>query len=192
MLSQIAFLHLMVQLSGFGAVSGEFTSVLRSLVVLREWKKGRVLVELGRRQQLVWFMHCGTAKEVSMDGDGTNARVSWFWFSSDFLFSFPGFFAQEPALAAMELVEDCVLLEISYGELMGLRERFSEVSLLVERIRAAYEKNRVLHAGDLVNLSAKERFDKFFGLHKGLFNVARHKDIAGFLGIKDDGLHRYW
>ncbi len=192
MLAQTAFLHLMVQLSSYAAVSTELTLVLRSLLVLRELNKGTVLVDCGKRQQVVWFLHSGTAKEVTPSEAMTGGRVSWFWFSSDFLFSYPGFFAQEPAVASIELVEDSVLLEISYRDFMGLREGFAEMPLLVEKIRAHYEKARVGHAGDLVNLSARERYRKFFQEHKGLFNVAKHRDIASFLGIRDDGFHRYW
>lgn len=190
--AQTAFLHLMVQLSNYGKVSPELTMALRSIVVLREWNKGKVLVERGKRQQMVWFMHLGSAKEVSERGDGMAGRVSWFWFNSDFLFSFPGFFAQEVAVASIELIEDSILLEITYRDFIQLMAGFTEVLLMVEKIRAKYEKGRAAHAGDLVNLSARERFQKFFSLHRGLFNVARHKDIASFLGIKDDGFHRYW
>ncbi|RYG54890.1 MAG: Crp/Fnr family transcriptional regulator [Chitinophagaceae bacterium] len=185
-------MHLLVQLSGYASASGELVEALRGLVVLRSGKRGEVLVERGKRQKVVWFLHSGSAKEVSPCERVAGGRVSWFWFSSDFLFSFPGFFAQLPAVSSVELVEDSVLLELSFGDFASLRERFLELGVMVEKIRAHYEKGRVAHAGDLVDLSAKERFDKFFKLHKGLFNVVRHKDIASFLGIRDDGFHRYW
>jgi len=194
MLEQTAFLHLLVTLTSFSGRPGfavGFMEALREKVVLRKLARGTVLLERGKRQQVVWFVHSGTVKELSASGDG-GERVSWFWFASDFVFSFPGFFAQEPALSSMELVEDSVLLELSFAGLMELKEEFGELGLLVEKIRSRAERERALHAGDLVGLSARERFRKFFGLHKGLFNVARHKDIASFLGIRDDGFHRYW
>lgn len=189
---QTAFLHLLVQLNGYAPVSRELSEVLREMVVLRQGKRGEVLVELGKKQQLVWFLHSGTAMEVCPCERLTDGRVSWFWFPSDFLFCFPGFFAQVPVECSIVLVEDCVLLELSFSDFVGLRERFLEVGVMAEGIRALYERARAAHAGDLVNLSAKKRFDQFFRLHKGLFNVAKHKDIASFLGIKDDGFHRYW
>lgn len=192
MLSQIAFLHFMVQLNGHAPLSVGLGMALRELVVLRELKKGSVLVERGKRSQVVWFIHSGSAKEVTHAEGCFSCRVSWFFFASDFVFAYPGFFAGEPASASIELLEDSVLLEIGLADLMGLRAGFAEVGLLVEKVRAANERARALHGGDLVNLSARERFQKFYGLHKGLFNVARHKDIASFLGIKDDGFHRYW
>jgi signal-transduction protein with cAMP-binding, CBS, and nucleotidyltransferase domain len=192
MLDQTAFLHLLVRLNGFAGVSPSLGLALRGLVVLRKLKKGTVLVERGKRSQRVWFMHVGSAKEVSAAGEGLSDRVSWFFFASELLFSFPGFFAGEVASASIELLEDSVLLEIAYADLMGLRESFNEVGFLVEKIRAAHERARALHSRDVMSLSARERFVKFFGEHKRLFNVARHKDIASFLGIKDDGFHRYW
>ncbi len=192
MLSQIAFLHLLVQLNSYVPVSVELGEALRAVVVLREFKKGLVLVERGKRQRLVWFMHSGSAKEVTTHDAVTDGRISWFFFASDFLFAYPGFFAGEPAASSIELLEDSALLEMNYSDLLKLAESFGEISLVIEKIRAVHERARASHAGDLVSLSSKERYVKFFSAHKGLFNVAKHKDIASFLGIKDDGFHRYW
>lgn len=192
MLSQIAFLHLLVQLNGYVPVSVGLSEALRAVAVLREFKKGMALVERGKRQKLVWFMHSGSAKEVTTYDTVANGRVSWFFFASDFLFAYPGFFAGEPAASSIELLEDSVLLEMNYTDLLRLGESFGEITMVVEKIRAVQERARAIHACDLVSLSSKERYLKFFSAHKGLFNIARHKDIASYLGIKDDGFHRYW
>jgi len=106
-------------------------------------------------------------------------------------FPMQGLWRRSPAVASIELVEDSVLIEISYVDFMSLLESFGEVPSLVEKIRANYQKMRAGNSVDLANLYARERYQKFFGLHKELFNVAKHKDIASFLGIRDDGFHRY-
>lgn len=143
------------------------------------------------RQTMVWFLFKRHAKEVSPSAQEMKGRASWFWFPGDFLFSYQGFFAQEPSMANMQLIEDSVLLEISYADFVALRESYVEVPPLVEKIRGYYERLRVEHADDLLNLLARERYMKFYGALKELFNVAKQKDIAAFLGIKDDGFHRY-
>lgn len=94
-------------------------------------------------------------------------------------------------MAAIELIEDSLLMEISLENFLWLKETFAEVEVLVEKIRAGHERARVLHAKELVELSAKERCQKLFEKRKSLFNVAKQRDIASFLGIKSDGLHRY-
>ena len=192
MLFQVAYQILIERLSGFYPLSTGFTQALRPMLSLVELKRGRVLVDRGKRQQMVWLLCRGHAKEVSASEVQVKGRASWFWFAGDFLFSYPGFFSQEPAIASIELVEDSVLLEISYVDFMALREGFAEVPLLVEKIRGHYERLRVGHAADLVSLSARERYLKFHSEHKSLFNVAKQKDIAAFLGIRDDGFHRYY
>lgn len=186
----VAFLHLMVSLSAHAYVSNGFTQSLRSLIAFRRGRKGERLVLAGRVQQLVWFLHRGTAREVSLGEDGLE-RTSWFWHASDFLFSYPGFFSREAALSDIELVEDSLLLEISFEHFLWLKESFPEVELLVEKIRAQHEKQRVAYARDLLDLRASERYRKLFAAHRELFNVARHRDIASFLGIRDDSLRRY-
>lgn len=186
----IAFLHLMVSLSAYASISGEFTESLRPLVELRRGRKGERLVQRGRLQQRVWFIHQGTAREVTLGSD-KEERTSWFWTASDFLFTYPGFFAQEPAMSAIELIEDSLLMEISLENFLWLKHTFAQAEVLVEKIRSSHERARVLHAKELVELSAKERYQKLFEQRKPLFKVAKQKDIASFLGIKSDGFHRY-
>lgn len=62
---------------------------------------------------------------------------------------------------------------------MVLRGEFAEVEVLLEWISAKHKKARAVHLG---NLSAREPYQKLFVGHKGLFNVAKHKN---------DGFHRY-
>ena len=192
MLFDAAFNLLCQRLSFFHPFSLVFRVELQSMMSLVELRKGEVMVAHGQRQTKVWFLCEGHAKEVSSSDQDGREHVSWFWFAGDFIFSYPGFFAQEPAIADIVLIEDCVLLEISFEGFVKLREEFAEVTLLVEKIRSYYERLRVGHASDLVNLSARERYQKFFAEHKSLFNSARHRDIASFLGIRNDGFNRYY
>ena len=90
-----AFVPLMVSLSSYATVSNGFSVAMRPLLELRQMKKGNVLVERGKRQRVVWFLHSGTDKEMTPSRE-IGDRVSWFGFSSDFIFSHAGFVAQEP------------------------------------------------------------------------------------------------
>ncbi|MEJ5996588.1 cyclic nucleotide-binding domain-containing protein [Pedobacter sp. Du54] len=191
MVDQKALLHLMVSLSSYASLSTGFATALSPLVNCRSLKKGRVLVEVGRKEQLVWFLHAGTVKEVTAIQEQGTERVSWFWFPSDFIFYYPGFFAREPSASRIELVEDSLVLEIAYRDFISLVEKFSEVPLLIEKIRSRYENQRVSHSASLTTLNAKQRYLKFYQAHKNIFNVVKHKDIASFLGIKNDGFRRY-
>lgn len=191
MLYDAAFDLLCRRLSSFHPFSLVFKAELQSMLSLVELKRGALMVACGQRQAKVWFLCQGHAKEVSCSEQDGKEHVSWLWFAGDFLFSYPGFFAQEPAIADMRLIEDCTLLEISFDDFVQLRESFPEVPILVEKIRSYYERLRVGHASDLVNLSARERYQRFYGQHRSLFQVAKQKDITSFLGIRNDGFHRY-
>ena len=177
------------RLSTFQPLSSGLVLALKHSLTLVEFARGHLLVDVGKRQQLVWFMVSGTVKEVTPIlkrewRAGSGSRMI-------FVFSYPSFFAHEPALALIETVEECRMLELSYSDFMVLKDRFMEMQLLVEWVRSRYAKVRVSHASDLVSLSAKERYNKFYAAHKKIFNVTKHKDIASFLGIRDDGFHRY-
>jgi len=192
MLYDAAFEMLCRRLSSFHPFSLVFRAELQSMLSLVEFNKGEVMVATGQRQAKVWFLCHGHAKEISCFDRDVRERVSWFWFAGDFIFSYPGFFSQEPAITDIVLIEGCTLLEISFEDFMRLRDGFVEVPLLVEKIRSHCELLRVGHASDLVNLSAKERYQSFYGQHRSLFQVAKQKDIASFLGIRNDGFNRYY
>jgi len=73
---------------------------------------------------------------------------------------------------------------------MQLRDGFNEVPLLVEKIRGYYDGLRLAHASDVLTMKAADRLKKFIAENKTLFGVAKRRDIASFLGIKDDSLRR--
>jgi len=108
-----------------------------------------------------------------------------------FVYAYPGFFSQGVAVNDIVLIDESVLIEISYEKFMQLRDGFDEVPLLVEKIREYYDGLRLAHAADVLTLKAGERFKKFIAGNKALFRVAKRRDIASFLGIKDDSLRRF-
>jgi hypothetical protein len=87
----------------------------------------------------------------------------------DFVYAYPGFFSQGTAINDIEVIDDSVLIEISYERFMELRNGFEEVPLLVEKIRDYYDGHRLEHASDLLVLKAADRFKKFIAENKKLF-----------------------
>ncbi|RBQ11549.1 hypothetical protein DRW42_03550 [Pedobacter miscanthi] len=173
----------------FHAISPGFIALMKPLLGFIHEEKGKLLLYRGQKPTRVWYILKGFAKETSYDaGIG---RTSWFWGEGDFVYAYPGFFSQGTAINDIELIDDALLIEISYEKFMELRNGFGEVPVLVEKIRDYYDGLRLAHASDLLTLKAAERFRKFITQSKGLFGIAKRRDIASFLGIKDDSLRRY-
>ncbi|MGN7986042.1 Crp/Fnr family transcriptional regulator [Pedobacter sp. 22226] len=162
---------------------------MKPLLELIEVQKGKLLLSKGQKPSRVWYVLKGFIKEVSYDSG--IKRTSWFWGEGDFVYAYPGFFSQGIAVNDIEVINDAMLIEISYEKFMELKGSFEEVPILVERIRDYYDGLRLAHASDLLSLKAAQRFRKFITENKELFGVAKRRDVASFLGIKDDSLRRF-
>ena len=189
MLSNVHYQHLLDRMQYFHPISPSFIVLMKPLLGLIHAEKGKLLLSNGQKPTRVWYVLKGFVKETSYDsGIG---RTSWFWMEGDFVYAYPGFFSQGTAINDIEVIDDAVLIEISYEKFMELRNGFEEVPLLVEKIRDHYDGKRLEHASDVLILKAANRFKKFILENKKLFGVAKRRDIASFLGIKDDSLRRF-
>jgi CRP-like cAMP-binding protein len=183
--------QLLKVLERFCALSGEFATALEPLIVSRRFNGLKNILREGEVQEQLWFVASGLVREVSLSPDTAVGRTSWFWYEGDFVFAQPGFFAGLPSLVEIEVYGGTVLLELPRMDLAVLMQDFEEGSLLTETIRYRNEAARSAHTADLINLRHAEMVRRFYRDHKSVFLIARAKDIASFLGIKDNGIRRF-
>lgn len=171
--------------------SGVFEKALAPLVIQKEIGAVKNMLREGEVQQQMWFVASGLVREISSSADTVTGRTSWFWYEGDFVFAHPGFFAGLPSLIEVEAYPGTILLELSRMDLALLIQNFQEGPLLIETLRYRNQAARSAHQSDLVNLKHAEMVRRFYQEHKAVFLTARAKDIASFLGIKDNGIHRF-
>lgn len=172
-------------------ISGGFEKALNPLIVQREVTTVKNMLREGEVQQQMWFVVSGLVREISSSADTVTGRTSWFWYEGDFVFAHPGFFAGLPSLVEIEAYPGTVLLELSRMDLALLIQNFQEGPLLIETLRYRNQAARAAHVSDLINLKHAEMVSRYYHEHKAVFLTARAKDIASFLGIKDNGMHRF-
>ncbi|MGN8055157.1 Crp/Fnr family transcriptional regulator [Pedobacter sp. 22163] len=191
MVSKEYFGQLLRVLERLCQVSAEFENRLEPLIRLRQFAGPKNILRAGEVQQQIWFVAGGLVREVSLSPDTVSGRTSWFWYEGDFVFAHPGFFAGLPSLVEMEAYGGTVLLELPRMDLAVLMQDFEEGSLFTATLRYRNEAERSAHMADLINLRHAEMVRRFRRDHKSAFLMARAKDIASFLGIKDNGIHRF-
>jgi len=191
MVSKEYFGQLLSVLERLCRISGEFENALEPLIFSRQFNGMKNILREGEVQQQIWFVASGLVREVSLSPDLATGRTSWFWYEGDFVFAHPGFFAGLPSLVEIEVYGGTVLLELSRMDLVVLMKYFEEGSLLTETLRYRNQAARSAHIADLINLKHAEMVRRFYRGHKSVFLTARAKDIASFLGIKDNGIHRF-
>lgn len=172
-------------------LSDALINALRPLANERTFRKNQHILNIGDEQHSIYFIIAGYAREVTPSEEHSNGQTTWFWFADDFVFH-NGFFSKQSSEIDVEVYHDTTVLEISYENLRILMSRYPEVFILGEKLRIHYDRFRKQHISDLVSLRRWEHFELFYSRYKLLFNIARHRDIASFLGIRNHGLNRYF
>lgn len=173
-------------------MSPMFYDALMPLLNFYKFSNSEYLLRKGRRAKFAWFVVEGYLREVTNNNASTITHTTWFWYPNDFVLAYPVFFNQKEAISDIEVMPNTILLELSYEDFLSLKTSFPEVNRLVEELKFYYDKARLDHQEDLFNLSGKQKYQKFHNAHPGLFNVAKHKDITSFLGLKDFSFRRYY
>lgn len=187
-ISDAAFDVVLKVLEGVMFLSVKFKLGLRDVLFETVFDKGCRILQSGRVQEHVWLLLTGLVREIRLDELSLQERTSWFWMEGDLLCTCSGFFSQDPAEHCVEVLERSRVVLISYLHWHGLMESFGETELLTEKLRAVAEKARRLHAVDVKNLAADDRYLSRRGLLELLFTRTKQKYVAEMMGMAPDTL----
>ncbi|MBB6499147.1 Crp/Fnr family transcriptional regulator [Pedobacter cryoconitis] len=152
------------------------------------FKKGTKILYQREVQKRAWFIIKGSAREFKEDQNNhPQEQTTWFWFDGDLIYTVPGFFSQDPVLSSVELLEDSQLVYLKIEDYVHLK---NGTALLFDKIRDHYESLRQQYYISKSHLSGKEKYLQLFKVHPELFNYAKQKDIAYFLGLSPNSLSR--
>lgn len=183
-----SFNILIESLERYFVLGDRFKRLLRTTLFEIEYKKGSRILSAGSKQKIVWFMLEGLAREIRVDEETFEEQTLWFWFELDFLYTTPGFFSREESETAIELLEDCKMVFISYENWSRLKSLFKETEPTTENVRGEYDRLRKLHAEDIKNLGTVDRYLKHEAILKKLFARTKLGFIAEFMGMAPDTL----
>lgn len=190
MLIDVDFGKIIDRLEQYSPLSPAIRKSLILLLTPVSLEKGGVILKAGKKIDRLWFLVSGFAKEIA---HGEKAkRVSWFYCPGDFMNSYPSFFNQLPAFRDIEMLSSGIVVEISCRDLITLRQQYEELAIVIDLARDDCETQRAKYASSMYSLNARERFEQLYAEHPVLFNVAKHKDITSFLGIKADSFSRFY
>jgi len=135
-----------------------------------------------------WIIIKGSAREFKTTKDYVGEQTQWFWFENEFIYTTPGFFSQQPAESYIEILEDSHLVCIDFQSFYSLKKTDPEAERLSELLRDQNQRMINKYLNQLRTLNGKARYELLFKVHPKLFNLAKQKDIAYFLGIVPDTL----
>lgn len=183
------FQQLILLLEKLMPVSAVVKVMLMDMVFEDFCKKGTRILYQREIQKKLWFIFDGSAREFKEDKNAeVQEQTLWFSFSGDLLYTIPGFFSEAAAPSSIELLEDSHLVYVNVEDYLRLEK---EMDSLFRRIRDHYDAVRQEYQANRLHLSGKQKYLQLFKAHPSLFNNAKMKDIAYFLGISPNSLSRF-
>ena len=163
-------------------LSNEEIALFQSLVTVEELKKKEFFIEEGKTCKYSAFVTKGCLKSSSINENGVEHVLQFApqnWWMTDMY----SFLLQKPSSLNIEAIEDATFIQISktnqdilYNKIPKFERYFR---ILIEKNLIA-SRQRVL---DILELSARERFEKFCTTYPNLILQVSQKSIASYIGV---------
>ena len=173
--------------SYFAGLSDEAYDVFMNFVIKKEYPKGEILIEHGKKNEFVFFLISGSAKSYNFKD--SKQICLWFAFESDCIAtirSFDDLISQE----TVELLEDSELIQIKLGDVMTLSNQFTSISSLMLQLLKEHILFLEYKLNGLQFMTSAERYDKLIRDYPEVLQRVSLTDIASYLGISRETLSR--
>lgn len=152
-------------------------------------KKGAQLLSIGETCKAIYFILQGGVRTYYIDKDG-NDITSWLLFEGELAISVYSFFSQRRSFEAVEALEKCTLLTLTYEKLSFLYRQYPEFNFIGRHLTEQYYIRSEAKANALRMLSAKERYVDVLQNQSQLLTRVPLRHIASYLGINQSTLSR--
>ena len=173
--------------SYLAGLSDETYDVFMEFAIIKEYSKGKILIEHGKKNEFVFFLISGSAK--SYNYKDSKQICLWFAFESDCIAtirSLDDLISQE----TVELLEDSELIQIKLGDLMTLSNQFTSISSLMLQLLKEHILFLEYKLNGLQFMTSEERYNKLILDYPEVLQRVSLTDIASYLGISRETLSR--
>jgi len=157
---------------------------------LREEKlhKRDILLEEGQIARRIYFIQKGFSRAYYIKND--KEYTTWFMGEGDIMISVFSFFTRQPAVETIEVLEDSILLSMSWEQLQKLYTDFPDFNLVGRIITEQYYIKSEERAISLRTMSAKDRYLSLIKTYPTILQKASLGQIASHLGMNLETLSR--
>ena len=173
--------------SYFAGLSDEAYDVFMNFAIEKEYPKGEILIEHGKKNEFIFFLISGSAKSYNFKD--SKQICLWFAFESDCIAtirSLDDLISQE----TVELLEDSELIQIKLGDLMTLSNQFTSISSLMVQLLKEHILFLEYKLNGLQFMTSEERYAKLIRDYPEVLQRVSLTDIASYLGISRETLSR--
>ena len=173
--------------SYFAGLSDEAYDVFMNFAIEKEYPKGKILIEHGKKNEFIFLLISGSAKSYNFKD--SKQICLWFAFESDCIAtirSLDDLISQE----TVELLEDSELIQIKLGDLMTLSNQFTSISSLMVQLLKEHILFLEYKLNGLQFMTSEERYAKLIRDYPEVLQRVSLTDIASYLGISRETLSR--
>jgi CRP-like cAMP-binding protein len=169
-------------------LSPELESVITLCLKEEKFSKRALILRQGQIARRIYFIDSGFCRAYYLK-DGKE-YTTWFMSDNDIMISVFSFFTQKPSVENIEVLEDSILLSMSWEQLQNIYYTFPEFNLFGRIITEQYYIKSEERAISLRTLSAKERYNSLISTYPSILQKASLGQIASHLGITQETLSR--
>lgn len=181
--------HLFRVLTFIAPLSAALQERMSAYIKQESFPKKHLLLREGEIARKIFFIRKGFARSFFYDRDG-NEHTLWFMDVNDIMISVYSFYTQQPAAENIELLEDSIVLSLTWEQVHTIYAEHPEFNyhgrLLTEKYYIQSEERAVL----LRTKKPAERYHKLIDSYPGILQKASLGQIASFLGITQETLSR--
>jgi CRP/FNR family transcriptional regulator, anaerobic regulatory protein len=171
----------------FSGLNDHAYSVFMDSTIKKEYQKGTILIEHGKKNKFVFFLISGSAKSYNFKD--SKQICLWFAFEGDCIAtirSFDDLICQE----TVELLEDSELIQIELDDLMTLSNQFISIRYLMFQLLKEHIVFLEYKLNGLQFMTSEERYNKLIHDFPEVLQRVSLTDIASYLGISRETLSR--
>lgn len=170
-------------------IADSLLNELNKYVQRKQFRKGQILLSAGQVCEQIYLFEKGLARSYHINDHG-NEVTCLIMTENDLIISPQSLFNNKATSEYIELLENSILWQITYKDLLHLQEKHHEVALLslrlTEKVFLRYEEwNRTLKG-----MTTEESYQTLIKLHPQILLRTSQSHIASFLGITSEHLSR--
>ncbi len=183
----IAF-SLIQTLNHITPLSKEIEKFIISNLKEEKFHQRNILLKEGQIARRIYFIQKGFCRAFYLKED--KEYTTWFMGEGDIMISVFSFFTRQPAVETIEVLEDSVMLSLSWEQLQKLYTDFPEFNLVGRIITEQYYIKSEARAISLRTLSATDRYLSLIKTYPSILQKASLGQIASHLGMNLETLSR--
>ncbi len=167
----------------------EYASEIFRLLELKKVRKKETLLYLGDTASKIFFVKKGILKSSMLDEKG-NLHVTRFVAENQVITSMMSFIEQRPSTLQIECIEASEVLCFKYEDFEYMNRLYPGLSLAFHKLMLRSYNSLLEEKSRMISQDATKRYKKFIENYSNIVGRVPLKEVASFLGIRQQSLSR--